>query len=277
MVWISSFGLHPDFSGGITMMRIDAGGGAGTYVSHPSVSVQSRPTIIYRSTGSEVKQSHPAPAANKVDTVEISENARRMYEMQIRANQDEGGIPKSVPSSTNHASTNHASTNHTSTNHPVSFAEANTGLYYSPPSQSPTPWDIGLVVLSLTPVGRVAKAAEGLGELAEVAQEMKNVEKGAETIGRATSQSTRKTIDDYPPSAIHSVTTDRSLPLKGQPPNSSMDKVDANGNVITRRYYDSEGKAKLDVDNTDHGNPKFHSEVPHEHHWDWSTNPPTRT
>jgi hypothetical protein len=27
----------------------------------------------------------------------------------------------------------------------------------------------------------------------------------------------------------------------------------------------------LDVDHTDHGNPKRHPEVPHEHEWDWSS------
>ena len=30
------------------------------------------------------------------------------------------------------------------------------------------------------------------------------------------------------------------------------------------------GRAKKDIDYTDHGNPKDHPKVPHEHFWDWS-------
>ena len=42
-----------------------------------------------------------------------------------------------------------------------------------------------------------------------------------------------------------------------------MDILDAEGNIKTRRWYDSEGKAYRDVDMSDHGNPKEHPEVPH--------------
>ena len=54
------------------------------------------------------------------------------------------------------------------------------------------------------------------------------------------------------------------------------DILDENGQVKTRRWYDSEGKAYRDVDMTDHGNPKQHPEVPHEHTWDWSSGGPIR-
>ena len=73
----------------------------------------------------------------------------------------------------------------------------------------------------------------------------------------------------YPPMPDHTTSTDRKIPESGTP-NSSYDRVDDAGNVITRRYYDETGKATKDVDFTDHGNAKRHPEVPHEHDWDWS-------
>ena len=33
---------------------------------------------------------------------------------------------------------------------------------------------------------------------------------------------------------------------------------------------DEKGRAKTDIDYTNHGNPTKHPNVPHEHHWDWS-------
>ena len=44
----------------------------------------------------------------------------------------------------------------------------------------------------------------------------------------------------------------------------------------TRRWYDSEGKAYRDVDMSDHGNPKEHPEVPHEHTWEYNNGKPKR-
>ena len=38
--------------------------------------------------------------------------------------------------------------------------------------------------------------------------------------------------------------------------NTSVDILDAEGNIKTRRWYDSEGKAYRDVDMSDHGNSK---------------------
>jgi RHS repeat-associated protein len=53
--------------------------------------------------------------------------------------------------------------------------------------------------------------------------------------------------------------------------NSSVDIVDENGDVKTRRWYDENGHAYRDVDMINHGNPKQHPEWPHEHIWDWSS------
>ena len=58
--------------------------------------------------------------------------------------------------------------------------------------------------------------------------------------------------------------------------NTSVDILDANGNIKTRRWYDSDGKAYRDVDMSDHGNPKEHPEVPHEHTWEYNNGKPKR-
>ena len=50
----------------------------------------------------------------------------------------------------------------------------------------------------------------------------------------------------------------------------SVDILDDQGNIITRRGYDSNGNAYRDVDMTNHGNSKTHPEYPHEHTWNWS-------
>ena len=58
--------------------------------------------------------------------------------------------------------------------------------------------------------------------------------------------------------------------------NSSVDILDENGNIKTRRWYDENGYAYRDVDMTNHGNAKEHPEWPHEHTWDWSSGKPKR-
>ena len=42
-----------------------------------------------------------------------------------------------------------------------------------------------------------------------------------------------------------------------------------NGKITTERYYNDRGYPYLDIDYTDHGNPKMHSIVPHEHSIDF--------
>ena len=63
---------------------------------------------------------------------------------------------------------------------------------------------------------------------------------------------------------------------KGKPL-SSIDILDGDGNVSTRRWYDMEGNAYRDVDMTNHGNSKMHPEYPHEHTWEWSDGIPKRS
>jgi len=76
----------------------------------------------------------------------------------------------------------------------------------------------------------------------------------------------------YPPANEHSSTNNPKDFEKTGKPNSSIDRVDEKGRIITRRWYDGDGRAKKDVDFTDHGNPKTHPEVPHEHTWEWDKN-----
>ena len=76
----------------------------------------------------------------------------------------------------------------------------------------------------------------------------------------------------YPPADEHSSTNNPKDLVETGKPNSSIDRVDEKGRIITRRWYDGNGRAKKDVDFTDHGNPKTHPEVPHEHTWEWDKN-----
>lgn len=65
------------------------------------------------------------------------------------------------------------------------------------------------------------------------------------------------------------------LPTTGDA-NSSMDYVDDAGDLIRRRFFDENGNVIKDVDFTDHGNPKLHPDVPHEHYWEWNDGIPKR-
>ena len=65
------------------------------------------------------------------------------------------------------------------------------------------------------------------------------------------------------PSPNHSTTT-KNPGLKGTP-NSSVDILDANGGIKTRRWFGPDGSQIRDVDFTNHGNAKVHPEWPHEH------------
>ena len=67
------------------------------------------------------------------------------------------------------------------------------------------------------------------------------------------------------PSSNHK-TTNKNPGLKGEP-NSSVDIYDKNGNLVTRRWFGPDGEAVRDIHYTNHGNPKTHPEVPHEHIW----------
>lgn len=54
-----------------------------------------------------------------------------------------------------------------------------------------------------------------------------------------------------------------NVPTTGTP--NSVSKNYKNGKLDSERYYGKDGKAYLDIDYSDHGNPKTHPHVPHEH------------
>ena len=64
-------------------------------------------------------------------------------------------------------------------------------------------------------------------------------------------------------------TTSHTISVTGAP-DSVCQKLDADGNLEKERYYDENGNPLVDIDYTDHGNPKKHPKVPHKHWWDCS-------
>jgi len=68
---------------------------------------------------------------------------------------------------------------------------------------------------------------------------------------------------DITPSANHTTVT-ANPGLRGTP-NSSVDILNSQGQVVTRRWFGSDGKQIRDVDFTNHGNPRTHPEMPHSH------------
>ncbi len=92
--------------------------------------------------------------------------------------------------------------------------------------------------------------------------------------GKTTITSTVGNKIDVTPSSNHTSVNKNPGPY-GEA-NTSVDILDAEGNIKTRRWYDSDGKAYRDVDMSDHGNPKEHPEVPHEHTWEYNNGKPKR-
>lgn len=66
--------------------------------------------------------------------------------------------------------------------------------------------------------------------------------------------------------SVHSLQTvvdAHSMPESSEP--HSVTRNYQNGKLKTERYFDANGEPYLDIDYTDHGNPKMHPFVPHEH------------
>ena len=70
------------------------------------------------------------------------------------------------------------------------------------------------------------------------------------------------------------VNDNHNIPMSGEPNSVTQSCVD--GKLIQERYYDSDGNAYLDIDYSDHGNPKTHPVVPHQHHITWNNGKPRR-
>ena len=61
----------------------------------------------------------------------------------------------------------------------------------------------------------------------------------------------------------HPFKTGEKMPDTSEP-NSVAQKKDGD-KLLTERYYNEKGEPYLDIDYTDHGNPKTHPIVPHKH------------
>ena len=72
------------------------------------------------------------------------------------------------------------------------------------------------------------------------------------------------------------ISSKRKLEMVGIP-NSVHIKKDNNGTVLTERYYGANGRAYLDIDYSNHGNPKMHPVVPHQHRITFSDGRPQRS
>ncbi|MCD2349063.1 hypothetical protein LQK79_20625, partial [Clostridium guangxiense] len=62
-----------------------------------------------------------------------------------------------------------------------------------------------------------------------------------------------------------------SLGTKGDP-NSVGREYDKNGNLTKERWYGEDGRVVKDRHYTNHGNPKLHPKVPHDHDWGYDEN-----
>ncbi|WP_027085182.1 pre-toxin TG domain-containing protein [Cohnella panacarvi] len=139
-------------------------------------------------------------------------------------------------------------------------------------------WDYGLgaagTVFSAVKSGdklyRLFKGGNKLDDVVENFDKVKIVDNVSGNGGRQTVKSSLGNEIDITPLAKHSSTA-KNPGLKGEP-NSSIDILDSkSGKIKTRRYYDQDGRATRDVDMSDHGNPKLHLEVPHEHIFEYNS------
>lgn len=74
--------------------------------------------------------------------------------------------------------------------------------------------------------------------------------------------------------SIKVVADEHSISMTGD--SNSLTQSYENGKLTQERYYDSNGNAYLDIDYSDHGNPKTHPTVPHQHHITWNNGKPRR-
>ncbi|MGX7150329.1 hypothetical protein [Enterococcus ureasiticus] len=87
--------------------------------------------------------------------------------------------------------------------------------------------------------------------------------------GKAGQTAKKPPIVDSGTKVAVETTTNNKLPTIHKP-NTVIKRVDENGKLISERIFDENGRVIKDIHHTDHGNPKLHPKVPHEHTWDWS-------
>lgn len=70
--------------------------------------------------------------------------------------------------------------------------------------------------------------------------------------------------------SINTVSNSHSMPTSSTP--NSVTRNYLNGKLNSERYFGQEGKAYLDIDYSNHGNPATHPRVPHEHNISFDKN-----
>ena len=102
---------------------------------------------------------------------------------------------------------------------------------------------------------------DSFGSLAKFGQVKYNDSKKWETISEAYADVKwqKKALNKHETGEVH------SIPYQGNP-NSVFDNY-KDGVLQRRRYYGNDGRPRLDIDMTDHGNSKEHPIVPHYHNW----------
>ena len=135
----------------------------------------------------------------------------------------------------------------------------------------------GIVIGMLLSTEEVGESKEELDELEREQEKKKEQENGSGNNSGGNKKDKKgdsETVTnnqgkeiDITPSKNHT-TSNKNPGYKGEP-NSSLDILDKDGNIVTRRWFDENGHAIRDVDMTNHGNPKQHPEWPHEHFWEY--------
>ena len=80
-------------------------------------------------------------------------------------------------------------------------------------------------------------------------------------MGKIITQPVQVEIADWPDDKIDQYP--HSLPTEGTA--NSVTKSYKEGKLDQERYYGDDGKMYLDIDYSNHGNPKMHPKVPHQH------------
>ena len=102
---------------------------------------------------------------------------------------------------------------------------------------------------------------DSVGSLAKFGQVKYNDSEKWKTISEAYADVKwqKKALNKHETGEVH------SIPYQGNP-NSVFDNY-KDGVLQRRRYYGNDGRPRLDIDMTDHGNSKEHPVVPHYHNW----------
>jgi hypothetical protein len=107
------------------------------------------------------------------------------------------------------------------------------------------------------PSGNISIPGKALINSYTAKPKVNSASKGASNIPKQTLTSNKGKIIDVTPTSSHTTTTSVPNPKNGTS-NSSVDIINKHsGEILTRRWYGSNGKAIRDVDYSHHKNPKL--------------------